>query len=92
MSRASHVAAFAAGTIVASAITAMAVPKDVARFKAFDAFAQALSLIETNYVDQVDEQALLRDGVRGMLHSLDVHSTFLPPNRYQKLRQSASVR
>ena len=87
MSHASHVATFVAGAIVASAITAMAVPKDVARFKAFDSFAQALSLVEANYVDQVDEQALLRDGVRGMLHNLDVHSTFLPPNRYQKLRQ-----
>jgi carboxyl-terminal processing protease len=87
MSRASHVATFVAGAIVATAITAVAVPKDVSRFKAFDSFAQALSLVEMNYVDQVDEQALLRDAVRGMLHNLDVHSTFLPPNRYQKLRQ-----
>ena len=87
MSRASHAAAFVAGAIVASAALALAVPKDVARFHAFDAFAQSLAVVEQNYVDQVDEQVLLRDAVRGMLHNLDVHSTFLPPNRYQKVRQ-----
>lgn len=87
MSRASHLAAFAAGGILASAALAVAVPKDTARFRTFDAFAQALALIENNYVDPVDEQNLLRDAQRGMLHNLDVHSTYLPPNRYQKMRQ-----
>jgi carboxyl-terminal processing protease len=87
MSRASHAAAFVAGAIAATATLALAVPKDVARFRAFDAFAQSLAVVEQNYVDQVDEQVLLRDAVRGMLHNLDVHSTFLPPNRYQKVRQ-----
>ena len=87
MFRASHAAAFVCGAIVASAVTAAALPKADARFHALDAFAQSLALIEANYVDPVDEQALLRDGVRGMLHNLDVHSTYLPPNRYEKLRQ-----
>jgi len=87
MSRATHAAAFFAGAIVASATLALAVPKDVQRFKTFDAFAQALALVENNYVDQVDEQTVLRDGIKGMLHNLDVHSTYLPPKRYQKVRQ-----
>lgn len=87
VSGATHVAAFCGGIIVATAITAVAVPKDVARFRAFDAFAQALAVIEGNYVDNVNEQALLRDGMRGMLHNLDVHSTYLPPKRYEKIRQ-----
>jgi len=87
MSRASHAATFIAGAILATATLAVAVPKDTTRFRTFDAFAQSLSLIEANYVDAVDEQALLRDAQRGMLHNLDVHSTYLPPNRYQKMRQ-----
>jgi carboxyl-terminal processing protease len=87
MSRATHVAAFCAGAIVATATLAVAVPKDVARFRAFDAFAQALAVVENNYVDNVDELALLRDAMRGMLHNLDVHSTYLPPKRYAKVRQ-----
>ncbi len=87
MSRASHVATFCAGAILATATLAVAIPKDVARFRAFDAFAQALAVIQNNYVDNVDEQALLRDAMRGMLHNLDVHSTYLPPKRYEKIRQ-----
>ncbi|MEO8842960.1 MAG: S41 family peptidase [Kofleriaceae bacterium] len=83
----SRLAAFVAGAILATATLAVAVPKDTTRFRTFDAFAQSLSLIEANYVDNVDEQALLRDAQRGMLHNLDVHSTYLPPNRYQKMRQ-----
>ena len=83
MSRASHVAAFSAGAVIACAVGAMAVPKgDVSRFKTLDAFAQALSTIETTYVDPVEEQKLVYDAVRGMLHNLDPHSTFLPPQRY----------
>jgi len=87
MSRASHIAAFAAGAVAVTTTLAVAVPKDTTRFRTLDGFAQALSSIEANYVDAVDEQALLRDAQRGMLHNLDVHSTYLPPNRYQKLRQ-----
>src|ERR1043166_7346168 len=88
MSRASHAAAFVAGAVVASAVIAGAVPRpDVARFKSIDAFAQALSTVEANYVDPTDERKLLYDAARGMLHNLDPHSTFLPPSRYQHLRQ-----
>lgn len=95
MSRASHVAAFLAGGAVATALlvatsaspSAHAVPQDVARFRALDAFAQALATVQTSYVDPVDEQRLLHDAARGMLHNLDPYSTFLPPRRYQELRQ-----
>jgi carboxyl-terminal processing protease len=89
MSRASHAAVFVAGALIAASTFAVAVPppKDATRFRTFDAFAQSLALVESNYVDPTDEQALLRDAMRGMLHNLDVHSTYLPPNRYQKMRQ-----
>jgi carboxyl-terminal processing protease len=88
VSRPSHAAAFVAGAAAASAIVAHAVPRaDVARFKSIDAFAQALATVEANYVDPIDERKLLYDAARGMLHNLDPHSTFLPPSRYQHLRQ-----
>lgn len=87
MSRASHAAAFAAGAVVAVAVVSHAVPRDVARFKTLDAFAQALATVQTSYVDAVDEKRLLYDAARGMLHNLDQYSTFLPPTRYQRLRQ-----
>ena len=38
-------------------------------------------------MDPVEEKKLLYDAARGMLHNLDQYSTFLPPTRYQHLRQ-----
>lgn len=74
--------------MVATTIVASALPRaDVTRFKTIDAFAQALTTVEANYVDPTDEKKLLYDATRGMLHNLDPHSTFLPPSRYQRLRQ-----
>lgn len=88
MSRASHAAAFVAGAVVATAVAARAVPRaDVTRFKTIDMFAQALATVEANYVDPTSETKLLWDATRGMLHNLDPHSSFLPPTRYQHLRQ-----
>ena len=87
MSRASHVAAFAAGAAIACAVGARAVPRDVARFKTLDTFAQALATVQASYVDPTDEKKLLYDAARGMLHNLDQYSTFLPPSRYKHLRQ-----
>jgi carboxyl-terminal processing protease len=88
MSRATHAAAFVAGVAVAIGVGAVAAPRpDVERFKTLDTFAQTLATIQASYVDPTDEKALIYDAARGMLHNLDPHSTFLPPSRYQKLRQ-----
>jgi carboxyl-terminal processing protease len=87
LSRASHASAFLAGVVAACAVGAQAIPRDVVRFKTLDAFAQALATVQTSYVDQVDEQQLVYNATRGMLHNLDQYSTFLPPGRYKNLRQ-----
>ncbi|HTM20903.1 MAG TPA: S41 family peptidase, partial [Kofleriaceae bacterium] len=84
----SHAATFVAGAVVVTALRADAVPRGESdRYRTLDAFAQALSFIETQYVDPVDERALIYAGVKGMLATLDEHSTFLAPRRYERLRQ-----
>jgi carboxyl-terminal processing protease len=92
LSRASHVAAFTAGAVVATALGAAAIPREesrpaAARYKTLDSFAQALAYVANNYVDEVDEQKLLHDATRGMIAGLDQHSAFLSARRYQRLRQ-----
>ena len=85
-----HVAAFVGGMVVAMAIVVHAVPESVARpdrFRTLDTFAQALSYILTEHVDETEERTLIYGAVEGMLAKLDAHSSFLPPRRYKRMRQ-----
>lgn len=92
MSRARLAAAFFAGAVVATALwsaadPAPAAPSPSTRYRALDTFAHALSLIQSSYVDPVDERELLFDAIAGMASQLDVHSAFLRPQRYQRLQE-----
>ena len=89
---ASHIAAFMAGVVLATALLASALPSSGARpprdrYATLDALAQALSFILTEYVDEVEERDLVYAGIRGMVRSLDRHSSFLGPRSYQRLRE-----
>jgi len=85
---ASHISAFAAGAVAATAVGALADSEP--RFAKLDVFAQALSYIENNYVDPVDETALMYGAVRGMVDRLDHFSTFMPPNDYRRMREDTA--
>src|ERR1051325_8127059 len=54
------------------------------RYKAFTA---ALSAIETNYVDKIESDRLVYGAVRGMLSTLDPHSSFYDPKEYARMRE-----
>lgn len=50
-------------------------------------FAQILSLVEENYVDEVSSQDLVYAAIRGMLESLDPHCSFLDPKSYRAMQE-----
>ena len=89
MSRASHVAAFAAGCAVAATFAASAAPRrpEATRYRTLDTFAQALTYVGNQYVEPVDERKLLYAATRGMLESLDAYSAFFAPVDYKRLRE-----
>lgn len=51
-------------------------------------FAEVFERIKRAYVEEVDDQTLLRNAMRGMLSELDPHSAYLDENEYQSLRES----
>ena len=53
----------------------------------YKAFSAALDAIETSYVDKVDTEALVTSSIRGMLSTLDPHSSYFTPREYAQMRE-----
>jgi len=53
-------------------------------------FAEVLQQVRTNYVSPVDEHQLMQAAIRGMVESLDAHSTFLSGDEYQDMQITTS--
>jgi carboxyl-terminal processing protease len=56
-------------------------------FHHLDTFARALSYIEVSYVDAVDDEEVIYGAIRGMVDTLDTHSTFLTPEELEAMRE-----
>jgi carboxyl-terminal processing protease len=53
----------------------------------YRAFTAALSAIESSYIDKVEPDNLVYGAVRGMLATLDPHSSFFNPKEYAQMRE-----
>jgi len=49
-------------------------------------FAETLSIIKQNYVEEVNEKDLVYGAIKGMLNQLDPHSSFLPPEAFKEMQ------
>lgn len=49
-------------------------------------FADILTIIQTNYVEEVDIRELMYSSIKGMVSDLDPHSSFMPPDLYKELQ------
>lgn len=49
-------------------------------------FSEVLSLVRANYVEEVDAQQLVYGAIRGLLESLDPHSSFMSPQVYKEMQ------
>ncbi|TNF56295.1 S41 family peptidase [bacterium] len=55
-------------------------------YKEVKIFVETIALIKKNYVDEVKDKDLVRGAIKGMLTSLDPHSSFMPPEVYKELQ------
>jgi carboxyl-terminal processing protease len=53
----------------------------------YKTFTAALNAIETTYVDKVESDRLVYGAIRGMLRTLDPHSSFFDPREYAQMRE-----
>ena len=55
-------------------------------------FSEILSLLEANYVEKVDANDLVDGAIRGMLKTLDPHTSYLPPEAFTQMKVETSGR
>ena len=53
----------------------------------YKTFSQAVSAIESSYVDKVEPDALVTSAIRGMLATLDPHSSYFTPQEYARMKE-----
>ena len=53
-------------------------------------FTEVFAKIKNDYVEPVEDKALLENAIRGMLSGLDPHSSYLVPDDYQELQAGTS--
>ncbi|MFQ5579511.1 MAG: S41 family peptidase [Nitrospiria bacterium] len=49
-------------------------------------FTEVLSALEKSYVEPVDNKEIIYGAIKGMLNTLDAHSTFMPPTIYKEMQ------
>jgi carboxyl-terminal processing protease len=61
-------------------------------YKNIEIFAEVLRQIEENYVEPKDSQELIYGAIKGMVRSLDPHSSFMTKEEHQELMQETKGR
>lgn len=58
-----------------------------ATYKQLEIFSNVLSILQENYVEEIDTKTALNGAIRGLLFSLDPHSSYLPPESFKDLQE-----
>jgi len=60
--------------------------KNAELFRQVELLSDTLSIIQSDYVDEVKSQDMIYGALKGMLSSLDPHSQFMDPDTYNELK------
>lgn len=56
-------------------------------YRKLEIFTKVLHYVETNYVDEVDEEQLIYGAIGGLVDTLDPHTAFMPPDVYRRMKE-----
>src|SRR5688572_18863356 len=65
---------------------ARALPKKYSPYHKLNVFTRVLSYVENNYIESVDQDELIYGAIKGMLETLDPHTSFLKPEQYKEMK------
>jgi len=49
-------------------------------------FTEVLSALQKSYVEPIDNKEIIYGAIKGMLNTLDAHSSFMPPTMYKEMQ------
>ncbi len=55
-------------------------------YKNLETFSNVLSLIQKNYVEEINTEEVIQGAIKGMLITLDPHSSFMKPDDFKELQ------
>ncbi|MBI3090616.1 MAG: S41 family peptidase [Candidatus Tectomicrobia bacterium] len=67
-------------------ITAGVVLAKSSTYESLRIFSEVLQLVQSNYVEEVNSEELLQGSIRGMLRTLDPHTSFMPPEMFKEMQ------
>jgi len=73
-------------SMCAGVVMAKRLPAQGGVYEQLKVFTEALSYVESNYVDEVESEKVIQGAIRGMLKTLDPHSSFMPADVYREMQ------
>ena len=70
----------------AGVVMAKRLPSQGGVYEQLKVFTEALSYVESNYVEEVESEKVIHGAIRGMLRTLDPNSSFMPPDVYREMQ------
>lgn len=61
-----------------------------ATYKQLEIFANVLSILQENYVEEINSHDAIEGAISGLLFSLDPHSSYLKPESFEELQNETS--
>src|SRR3989338_6910114 len=55
-------------------------------YESLEAFSNVLNLVQESYVEEVDSQKAIEGAIKGMLTTLDPHSSYMKPDDFKELQ------
>lgn len=56
-------------------------------YRQLEVFANVLSILQDNYVEEIDTNEVIDGAIHGLLYSLDPHSAYLEPESFKELQE-----
>lgn len=76
---------FMSGILVGKYAIGNPTKEDVSIYEKLKIFSDAIAIVQNNYVEDVDSQEVVYGAIKGMLLTLDPHSSFMTPDMFKEM-------